>query len=134
MTNYVNRCIIVPAAYAPLARALCDGIATGDSGYGMFIRAVSTDGSLPATHFISAGPIEDTFAALLPLTSYTADPITNIEKSTTALGQPSVIVALAKGAVTLAQVNALLGAINVTDCEPFAQLSRLGLKLVQESI
>ena len=129
MTTYVNRCLIVPAAYAPLARALCDGLAPGGAGAGMLATPVSITGALPATHFIAQGMIEDAFAALLPLTAFDDE-----GNATTAPGQPETIVALAKGAVTLAQAKALLAAIDVTEQEPFAALARKGLKLIQEAI
>lgn len=129
MTHYVNRCLIAPAAYTPLARALCNGLAPGDSGSGMLATPLSINGALPATHFISAGMIEDAFSALLPLTAFDGE-----GNATTAPGQPETIVALAKGAVTLAQAKALMAAIDVTEQEPFAALDRLGLKLVQEAL
>ena len=114
---YVQRCLVVPAPFAPLARALCDGLAPGGAGAGMLATPASSTGTLPATHFIAQGMIEDTFAYLLPLC--------------TSPGQPETIVTLAGGAVTLAQVNALLAAIDVSDEDPFTALARLGLKLIQ---
>lgn len=128
MINYVQRCLIVPAAYAPMARALCDGLAPGGSGAGMLATPLSINGAMPATHFVAQGMIEDSFAALLPLTSFDAD------GPTTTPGQPETIVTLAKGAVTLAQVNALLAAVDVTEQEPFAAIARLGLKLVRAAL
>ena len=129
MTHYVNRCLIVPAAYAPLARALCDGLAPGGAGAGMLATPVSITGALPATHFIAQGMIEDAFAALLPLVSFDAEGV-----PTTIPGQPETIVELAAGAVTLAQAKALLNAIEVSEQEPFAAMARKGLKLIQEAI
>lgn len=117
---YVQRCLICPAAYAPLARALCDGFAPGGSGAGMLLTGLSPTGAEPATHYISEGMIEDAFAALLPLGA--------------APGQPETITAVAGGAVTLAQVNALLAAVDVTEQQPFSAMARLGLKLIQENI
>ena len=105
---YVQRCLICPAAYAPLARALCDGLAPGGSGAGMLLT-----GAVPATHYISEGMIEDTFANLLPLGD--------------APGQPETITTLAAGAVTLAQINALLAAIDVTEQDASEAMARLGL-------
>lgn len=125
MTTYVQRCLIVPAAYAPLARALCSGLAPGGSGAGMLATPVSSSGALPATHFIAQGMIEDTFAALLPLDSLDGNKTP---------GQPETIVALAGGAVTLAQAKALLAAIDVTEQDPFTAMSRLGLKLIQAAL
>ena len=31
MTNYLHRCMIVPKDYAPMVRALCEGMAPGES-------------------------------------------------------------------------------------------------------
>jgi len=127
--TYVDRCLIVPAAYTPLARALCAGIATGESGEGMLQTALSTSGSLPATHYISQGMIEEAFADLLPLTSFDAEGV-----PTTRAGQPEKIVELSGGMVTLAQINALLAAIDVTEQDAFTGMARLGLKMVQAEI
>lgn len=129
MTTYVQRCLIVPAAYAPLARALCDGLAPGGSGAGMLATPISINGDMPATHFIAQGMIEDTFAALLPLTSFDAEGV-----PVTVPGQPETIVTLADGSVTLAQARALLAAIDVTEQQPFAAIARKGLKLVQAAL
>lgn len=117
MTNYVQRCLICPSAYAPLARALCNGLAPDGSGAGMLLTGLSPTGAEPATHYISEGMIEYAFAALLPLGD--------------APGQPDAITALAAGAATLAQVNALLAAIDVTEQDAGTAMARLGLTLVQ---
>ena len=122
---YVHRCMIVPSAFTPLAKALCAGLSLGSSGANMFERAISTTGTEPAEYFISSGPIEDTFAALLPLITFDVD-----ANPTTTAGQPEEIVALAQGMVTLDQINALLTAIDVSDQDPFEALRRLGLKLI----
>ena len=126
---YAERCLIVPAAYAPLARALCSGLAEGGAGDGMFLTPLSTSGSLPATHYISQGMIDEAFATLLPLTSFDAEGV-----ASTAPGQPDVIVALGQGAVTLAQVQALLAAVDVSVQDPFTAMARLGLKMVPVEI
>lgn len=128
MTEHAIRCLIVPAPFAPLARALCDGLAPGGSGAGMLTTPISASGTLPATHYIAQGLIESKFAELLPLTSFDADGV-----PTTTPGQPETIVALAAGAVTLEQVNALLAAIDVTEQDPFSAMARLGLMLIQDA-
>ena len=129
MTTYVKRCLIVPDTFAPLARALCAGLAEGDAGNDMFITALSASGNSPATHFISEGMIEESLAYLLPLTSFDDKGV-----ASTAPGQPEMIVDLAKGSVTLPQVQALLAAVDVTEQRPFDALARLELKLVQVEI
>lgn len=130
MTEYAQRCLIIPADYAPLARALCAGLTDGGSGAGMFTTAVSADGALPATHCISEGLIGLTFAALLPLATYNTNS-EGISAQTTTPGRPKIIVRLAKGAVSLAQVEALLAATDVTEQNPFTALARMGLQLIQ---
>ena len=70
--SWINRTMIVPEGFVDLARALAEGI-SGPAGAGMWTTGLSADGTEPATHYISAGLIEDTFASLLPLTTYTTD-------------------------------------------------------------
>lgn len=129
MTTYVDRCLIAPAAYTPLARALCAGIATGGSGEGMLLTPISVTGLPPATHYISQGMIEEAFADLLPLTTFDADGV-----PTTRAGQPEKIVELSGGMVTLAQINALLAAIDVTEQDAFTAMARVGVKMVQGEV
>ena len=124
--TYVQRCLIVPAAYAPLARALCAGVAPGGSGLGMFTTGLSATGQAPASHFISEGMITDEFAYLLPLKAFDAEGVATITP-----GQPETIVTLAAGAATLEQVNALLAAVDVTQQDPQDAIARLGLQMVQ---
>lgn len=132
MTTYTQRCLIVPADYTPLARALCDGLASGGSGAGMLATPANSTGAGQATHYISAGMIEDTFAHLLPLTVFDAE-----GTPTTTPGQPDAIYARAQQAgssVTLAQVKALLDAVDVTEQAPFVALARKGLMLIQGTL
>lgn len=126
MTEYLHRCVIVRAAWTPLAQQLCAGLSS--AGVGMFPVPLSVSGNPPATHYISAGAIGDDFCALLPLTTFDADGV-----ATTRPGQPAVIVALAAEAgvaVTMEQIAALLAAVEVTD-EPWQMaLTRKGLKCI----
>lgn len=131
--GYVQRCLIVPAGYVPLARALCAGLAEGDAGDGMFTTAVSASGNLPATHYISEGLIGSDFASLLPLTTYTSDK-TGVVTATATPGQPTTIVTLAEGAVTLPQITALLNAIDATEQDPFVALARMGLQIIRSKV
>lgn len=112
--SYVHRCLVVPAALAPQARLLTEQLA-GPPGAGMFITPLSVTGAAPATHFISSGLIEDTFAAVL------ADPQTMFS-----------VCQQAGIGVTLAACQALLGASDVSEDQPFDALARLGLRLVAE--
>lgn len=131
MSNeWVHRCLIIPTAYTPLARALCDELAPVTSGSGMFAVPMSSTGSPTPLYFIASGLIKEEFASLLPFTSYAVNETGDV----IALGQPEVIVQLSQGAATLLQVNALLTAIDVSDQEPFVAMQRLGLKLIQEEL
>lgn len=61
---WAHRTMIVSAECAPTARMLCEMLA-GAGGSGMFQTALSADGTEPATHYVSSGPIEQQFADLL---------------------------------------------------------------------
>ena len=130
--SYAHRTMIVSTAQTPMAQSLCEGLA-GPAGAGMFATGLSASGNPPATHTISAGPIGADFASLLPLTTVTRD-AQGAETVTTAPGNPAAIVYLAGEAgqtVTLAQVNDLLDAIDVSEQPPFTAMARLGLQMVR---
>lgn len=118
-----HRTLVVPVAFIPLAEALCVGLA-GPENEGMFASKLEPiDGVVGHSHGIANGEIREQFADLLPL---------NGEG-----GQPEAIVALAAQAgitVPLAQIEALLAAIDVTDGDPHARMAELGLKMVQRPL
>ena len=124
--SWINRTMIVPAEHVDLARALAEGI-SGPAGAGMWTTGLSADGTEPATHFISAGLIEDTFADLLPLTTYTTDKDGN-ESSDTAPANAQFIAD--KAEAPLAVIEALLEAVTVTDEPAMTTMARLGLVMV----
>ena len=119
---WINRTMIVPAAHVDMARALAEGI-SGPAGAGMWTTGLSADGAEPATHFISAGLIEDSFADLLPLTSYDEDGM-----DTTVPGKPVEIAAMAEAPVDL--IADMLDAVTVTDEPAMTTMSRMGLVIV----
>ena len=128
---YQHRTIILPAAFQALAQALCEAAAEGDAGAGMFTTGLSADGTEPATHYISSGPIFDTFADLLPLTTvaYEED-----AAETTRPGNVETVEAIAlQAGFTLPSgtIAALFGAIDVTELGPWAAMARLDLKITQ---
>lgn len=123
---WINRTMIVPAEHVDLARALAEGI-SGPVGAGMWTTGLSADGTEPATHYISAGLIEDTFAALLPLTTYTTDS-EGVESSETTPGNAEYIAGEAEA--PLAVIEALLAAVTVTDEPSMQTMARMGLVLV----
>jgi len=63
MTTYTHRAMLVPAAYAPLARQLAEAFAP-ISGPGMFVTPVyDNDGVI--RYYASNGNIDEEFAALV---------------------------------------------------------------------
>ena len=125
--SWINRTMIVPSEHVDLARALAEGI-SGPAGAGMWTTGLSADGTEPATHYISAGLIEDAFAALLPLTTYTTDK-DGVESSDTTPGQAEFIATQAEAPVEV--IEALLDAVTVTDEPAMTTMARLGLVMVQ---
>lgn len=132
MTAYLHRCLIVPDAYAPTVRALCDGMAQGEAGSNMFLTPLSPTGALPATHWISCGMQGDDFCGILPLTSFDASGV-----ATTAPGQPATVVYLAGQAgitVTQLQIEAIFAAVEVTTENGHAAIARRGLQMLQGTL
>lgn len=116
------RTLIVPDANVSLARAITETLAPV-SGKGMYTTRLSPTGTAPATHWISSGFIDPDYAALLPHDG--------------AGGYPEVIVQMCTGAgltISVADVEALLSAADVTTETPQQAMARLGLKLVREPI
>lgn len=127
--SYTRRVIIVPAAFQQFAQGLCEAAAEGDAGKGMFTTGLSATGELPATHYISSGPIANEFGDLLPLTSFDEE-----GAPTTRPGDVATVEAIADQAgITLpaGTIAALFAAIDVTEQEPFTAMSRLGVQIVQ---
>ena len=109
--DWTHRTIIVPAPYAA-ASAACEALA-GAGGSGMFTTPLSPNGELPATHWISSGLIEDTFAALL--------------------ASPDALAAVAtQTGLDPAPLVAIVAASDITDEPAEAALVRLGLRLCQQ--
>lgn len=125
-----HRTLIVPADHAALARNLC-AVLAGPAGAGMFLTPLSASGLHPATHYISAGLIEDTFAAILPLDI----PETEDTEAQRIPGHPeAVLAALPEDYApqpTLAEAEALFAAIDVTESDALARMQTLGLATCQ---
>lgn len=124
--------MIVPTAHVTLARQLAETLA-GSAGQGMWTTPLSPTGAEPPTHWISTGLIGSDFASLLPCDTWVQtddgwEDILHIN------GQPETIVYLAVEAgltVSLAEVEALLSAADVTEQEWPVARARLGLRMVQ---
>lgn len=114
MTDSIQRCMIVPTTYVTLARRLCQSLAPGNH---MFTAELSSNSKRPASHYISAGLIDDVFAGALsnPMILYQACSFNNIE-------------------VTLEECTDLLANSHIGDGNPFELLHELGLVLVNEAV
>lgn len=126
---YTHRTIIVPAAFQQLAQGLCEAAAEGDAGKGMFTTGLSVDGTEPATHYISSGPIDEQFANILPLTT-----IDEEGNASTRQGNVEFVEGIgAQAGIPLlaGSVAALFAAIDVSEQEPLTALARLGLQITQ---
>ena len=127
--SYIFRTIIVPAAFQSLAQGLCEAAAEGDAGKNMFTTGLSPDGTEPATHYVSSGPIAAEFGDLLPLTTFDEEGV-----PTTRPGDVATVEAIAAQAgiaLPAGTIAALFDAIEVTEQEPFTAMARLGLQIAQ---
>lgn len=109
--SWSHRTMIVPAALAPLARALAAGLSP--AGEGMFVVGAAPTGAGPATHYISTGPIQPQFAA--------------------AIADADVLYAAAAAAgapITFDACAALVAQSDVSTDAPRDALARLGLVLL----
>ena len=127
--SYTHRVIIVPAPFQALAQGLCEAAAEGDAGKGMFTTGLSADGTEPASHYISSGPITTEFGDLLPLTTFDEE-----GEPTTRPGNVEAVEAIADQAgITLpaGAIAALFDAIDVTELDPWAAMARQGVQIVR---
>jgi len=130
--QYTHRVIIVPAAFQQLAQGLCAAAAEGDAGKGMFTTGLSETGTEPATHYISSGPIYQSFADLLPLTTVAYEEEDAAE--TTRQGNVETIEAIALQAgfsLPPGTIAALFYAIDVTELGPWEAMARMSLAIAQ---
>ena len=107
--------LIVTADSAPLAREIAASF--GPGGARMWTTPLSSDGTDPASHYISSGYIPEQFANLL------TDPVAVYE------------IAIAQGVIcTQDDVDAIFANADISTDEPFEAMGRLGLKIVQPPI
>ncbi|MEF3075158.1 hypothetical protein V2P20_08985 [Methylobacter sp. Wu1] len=112
----VHRTLIVPAAIVDQVRALADQF--GPAAQNMWTTPLSASGNIPATHYISAGQIDEIFAELI------SSPQNLVDISAT-MGV----------SVTLDEATFILSQCDVSADEPAEiAMSRIGLKIIQESI
>ena len=111
-----HKTMIVSAALVEPARQAC-ALLAGAGGSGMFTTALSADGAEPATHYISAGPIEQQFADLLDAGT---DAIVAAAESMQVQIDPVVI-------------DALLAVADISQESADVAFERMGLQMVQEA-
>lgn len=127
------RTLILTAAVTPLAQQIA--AALSPAGVGMWTTSLSPTGAAPATHFISTGYIGVDFAHMVP--SQTWEQIDGEWTQTSSVpGSPEAVHQACTAAgmqITLAQIESVFAAADVTEQSPFEAMSRLGLKLVADS-
>lgn len=101
--SLVHRCMIIPAAL----RAQCHAIPEAS---GMWTAALSLDGALPASHYISSGLVDQSFADML------ASPVAMAEAA----------------GITLEEALAFVSTMCTSEGDPHATMAEMGLSLVVE--
>lgn len=133
MDAQVFRTMIVSDSQVAQARSICSALApTG--GVGMFQVPLSADGSAPATHFVSTGHLDASFAQLMPLQEYVRDDSGAWQETQDnwSDGEPTIVSDLCAEeglTVTPTQVAMLFAAADVTTQDPFVAFARLGLQM-----
>jgi hypothetical protein len=126
------RTFIVPAAHADLARALC---ALEPGGAGMFTTGLSADGTEPATHYVSTGQVPGPLGMAAPCAVWELDADGAWVEVSREPGNPAAVLAAAEAAdppvaCTLADIEALFLASDITAQDPVTACGRLGLRIV----
>lgn len=103
--------MIVAAQDADFVRSLAAGIAQDADTDGMWRTALSPTGALPATHFVSAGLIRQSFADIV--------------------GNAQATYAAAGGQIPLAVIQALYARSTISDGDGLAVIAQQGLRLIQ---
>ena len=125
------RTLVITAADAPLAREIA--AAFGPGGQGMWVTGLSADGGEPATHYVSSGYIPAEFVSLAPCSTWTQDEDGQWIAADHHDGDAATVHAYATQAglsLTLAQVEAIFSAADVSEQEPFIAMSRLGVQII----
>jgi hypothetical protein len=126
------RTFIVPAAHADLARALC---ALEAGGAGMFTTGLSADGTEPASYFVSTGQVPGPLGMAAPCAVWEQDAEGAWVEVSYEPGNADAVFAASQAAdpplaCTLADIEALFVASDITAQEPSTACGRLGLRIV----
>jgi len=134
MTN-AFRTMIVPDSIVSTVRALAD--AFGPAASNMFSTPLSPTGDGPPTHWVSTGHIGTEFAGIMPLKRITANDKGEAVIADTP-ADPKAFTALAKEHKLTpppeSAIEAIMAQVDVSDQEPFAAMSRLGLQMVRDEL
>lgn len=117
------RTMIVPETLVTTVQGLTSTWTAGD---GMFLTGmcpVDSETQEP-THRISAGPIDQDIAILMPWTDYEG------EEPVSHPGDLEALAALFGGAVTAAELEAITSQCDISTQEPYAAAARLGLRIL----
>ena len=131
----IFRTLIVPANQVELARSIAASF--GSAGEGMWTTPLSSTGLFPATHYISTGYIPEEFAYMVPEQFWEQDEEGNWLETGSTEGNPvAVYEAAVAGGVecSLADVEGLFAAADVTEQEPFTAMGRLGVQIINEEV
>jgi hypothetical protein len=104
------RTMIVPAALVEQVRSLAIALA-GDAAAGMWTTGLSPDGSVPPTHYVSSGYIEEQFSAVI--------------------ASPEALAAAAQ--IPIPAAAAILAGCVISDGPPMAVIAEAGLQLAEEA-
>lgn len=128
--NDIFRTLILPADVTPLAQQIAATLSPG--GVGMWTTGLSPDGTEPATHYISSGLIAPEFAHMVPEQFWEQDEYGAWVQTGVTPGNPEAVTEACNAAgleVTLAQVDAVFDASDVTEQDAFTAMARLGLMM-----
>ena len=118
--SWTHRTLIVPTALVAAAREL--GAAISPAGAGMYLTPLSPTGSEPATHWISSGLIDESFAAIL-----------GIPEALYGYAQAGAIEQGLTLTATVADAAALVEQADVSTGSATDAMSRLGLVMVSDN-
>ena len=135
------RTLILPAADAPEARRICQGIDPTNYSH-LWRTPLSVTGDEPASHYITSGGVSDAFAMMAPCATWEwqqTDPQAPGQWVQTAYypGRPDIVVercAEVDVEVTEQEVEALFSRGDCSDQEAFTAMARVGVQMVRETM
>lgn len=128
------RTLILPASVASVAR----DIAAFSGQNGMWTTPVSASGKDPATHYIDSGLLRASIAQMLPLQTWEQDNTGAWVRTASTPGQAQAVHGFLqqRGVTfcTLAQIEAMMAAADITEQPPLVAMGRLNLQIINPAI